>query len=331
MNIKDYFHGKGVVIFAMICVYAGIGAFLHAAGVLLAIIVLMEIILVLAGVIVLVWDHFKRKSYYVQLYEVIQALGRESYLLELPADPSFWDGRIVRQLLTTVGRDFNDKMAAQIRTSDEYRHYIESWVHEVKLPIATAKMLLENHPGEVGDSLGEELEKIQDYVQQALYYARSESVEKDYCISRTSLKELVLGELSCHARTMIQAGIRPSVEEIDWQVLADSKWCQFILRQLLSNAVKYRGKTDPVIEIRAFEEGQYVWLTITDNGIGIPEKDLARIFEKGFTGENGRSYGASTGMGLYLCRRLCDKMEMDIRIQSAKEQGTEAAIRFRKG
>ena len=330
MNVKEYIKDKSIRIFFVICIYVTAGAFLYAAGVTLPLICLTELLFLLTGIALLACDYVQRKRYYESLMDAVDSLEETVYMVEILSKPSFLDGRIINDLMAQIGKHINDQKAAQIRTNREYRQYIESWVHEIKLPIAAAQMIAANHPGAETESIGEELKRIEEYVQQALYYARSESVEKDYLISRTKLKDLVLKELAHHARPMLQAKMRPEVGALDYTVLADTKWCRFILRQVISNAIKYRRQEDARLWISAREEDSRVWLEIGDNGIGISEKDLDRVFEKGFTGENGRRYGESTGMGLYLCKRLCEKLEMDVKLSSVKGAGTKVSIGFTK-
>lgn len=330
MNFNTYLKEKGMRIFFFLCIYALAGCFLYATGTGLPAICLIEIIFLMTGCGMLFFDYVKKVRFYQEVASTIHVFSENTGLMELPKEPDFWDGKIVHNILEQLKTDYNDQMAAQLGQNREYRQYIESWVHEIKLPIAAAQMLVTNYPSRETASIGEELQKIEAYVQQALYYARSEGVEKDYLISPISLKDLVLKELADCARDMLEANIRPAAENLDYQILADSKWCGFILRQILSNSIKYRSKMDGMIRLTAKEEGSCIWLSIFDNGIGISEKDMERIFEKGFTGENGRKYGSSTGMGLYLCKKLCDKMEMKLNIHSVQGKGTEVRIGFVK-
>lgn len=330
MNLNTYLREKGIRIFFFLCIYVLSGYFLYATGTALPVICLVESIFLLTGCGFLFYDYAKKVHFYKELSDIIRIFSEKTGLMELPSEPGFWDGKIIHSILDDLKNNYNNKMAEQIGQNREYRQYIESWVHEIKLPIAAAQLMVTNHPSQETASIGEELQKIEAYVQQALYYARSEGVEKDYLISPTSLKELVLKELAGYAREMLEAKIRPAAEGLDYQVLADSKWCGFILRQLISNSIKYRAEKDALIRFTAEEDDSRIWLSISDNGVGISKKDRNRIFEKGFTGENGRRYGSSTGMGLYLCKRLCEKMEMELNIYSVQGKGTEARIGFIK-
>ena len=130
-----------------------------------------------------------------------------------------------------------------------------------------------------------------------------------------------------HRSLLIQSGVRVETEGLDCTIYTDEKWAVFILGQLLQNASRYRG-TEPVITLSAKPLGKQVQLVVRDNGIGIPACELPRVFDRGFTGSNGRTRGGSTGMGLYLCRKLAAFLELDLRLVSEEGKGTAAMLTF---
>lgn len=172
-----------------------------------------------------------------------------------------------------------------------------------------------------------ELRKIDAYVEQVLYYARSTDVEKDFKVEKTTLQALVYAALKTYSKPLIQVGGKPVLKELDIPVAADSKSFTFVIGQILSNAIKYR-KDNLQVEFSARAEKNTVSLFISDNGIGISAADLPRVFDKGFTGENGRRYSKSTGIGLYLSQRLCRKMNISLSISSVPGQGTTVTMVF---
>ncbi|MDE5952048.1 MAG: sensor histidine kinase, partial [Acetatifactor sp.] len=133
--------------------------------------------------------------------------------------------------------------------------------------------------------------------------------------------------ISHHRSLLISSGVRVETENLEHTVYTDSKWAVFILGQLLQNAARYHSD-EPVVTLTSRILGQQVQLTVHDNGMGIPAHELPRIFDRGFTGSNGRSRGGSTGMGLYLCRKLTDCLEMDLQIASTEGAGTTATVTF---
>ena len=228
-----------------------------------------------------------------------------------------------------------DTVEQQIRKNGEFKRYIETWIHEIKIPIASTNLILFNHREDMERRMKEQIRRIESYVEQVLYYLRGEVPEKDYCIGGYGLKEIVQSTVRDNKDSLILNGFSVLVELRDEKVYTDRKWLQFMLGQILSNAVKYAAEDERKIRIftkkvqssenSSGEAG--IWLWIEDNGIGITEKDLPRIFEKSFTGDNGRS---STGMGLYICRRLCEELGHKILAESEPGKYTRIGILFRE-
>ena len=180
-----------------------------------------------------------------------------------------------------------------------------------------------------------ELDQIEGYVEQALYYSRGTSLDRDFQIRQVVLADVVRDALRHKARTLIGARVAPELGELDLTVRADPKWLSFVIGQVLVNAAKYRGEKDGEGRIRIWAErretGLDAWetvLAIADDGIGIPASDVGRVFDKGFTGENGRRFARSTGMGLYLVRELCDKMGVRTWLESEEGAGTTVFLAF---
>ena len=168
--------------------------------------------------------------------------------------------------------------------------------------------------------------KIENYVDMVLYHARSEQVYKDYLIRETGLQEIIYEALEKERLLLIQSHVQAEVSCKE-KVYTDKKWCVFIINQLILNSIKYRSEA-PVLLFYASLNKNSITLTIEDNGKGIPAEDLPRIFEKGFTGRNGREHGKATGMGLYLCKKLCDKLGIGLSAQSEYGKGTKMLLTF---
>ncbi len=188
------------------------------------------------------------------------------------------------------------------------------------------KLICENNRFSFTRDLMAELENINRFTDQALYYARSEQTEKDYSVREIRLGDVIHGAIADNKYLLRQNNVAVTVENVEYSIYSDDKWLRFILDQLISNAVKYRT-TQPVLLFFAVKENDSIILSVVDNGIGIPAGDLPRIFEKGFTGQNGRTIHSSTGIGLYLCRRLCDKLGIGISANS-KGEGTTISLSF---
>ncbi|MDR2519566.1 MAG: sensor histidine kinase [Eubacteriaceae bacterium] len=269
----------------------------------------------MGGAVALLHEYARKRAYYRRLHTQLSELPQKRLISEVMELPTFSEGAILQDILKAANNSMNDEVARLEKANREYREYVELWVHEIKTPISGVRLICENNGyGRVA----EEVEKIEKYVDQALFYARSESVERDYAIQELEVQSLVGRVVKRNAKYLIAHKI--DIEHrAKGRVYADPKWLEFILQQLLDNAVKYGAKTIAF----SFENST---LTMSDDGVGIPKKDLQRVFERGFTGENGRKTAHSTGMGLYLCKRLCDKMGLGIAVRS--EGGTEASVTF---
>ncbi len=279
---------------------------------------------ILGCFVFLLLEYLQKSSYYKKLYHTLNSLDRKTLLCEIIDEPSFLEGLILYDVLKTTDKAMNDEIASYKRVSSEYREYIELWVHEIKTPIAGAKLICENLQNE---DLQKTLDRIERFVDQALYYSRSNSVEKDFIIKELNLKEMIHALLRKESKYFINRNVLVETDNLDFTVYADSKWMEFIFMQLFENAVKYESKS---IKLSAKQNTNSVSLSICDDGIGILAQDINRVFHKGFTGENGRKYAKSTGLGLYLCKELCLKLGLNIRLQSKPGEGTTVEIVFPK-
>ena len=240
--------------------------------------------------------------------------------------------RLEQEFINQVIREHQENMQQMVTNQDEQKDYIDSWVHEIKVPLAASQLLLRSIEFDIEDNkymaLENELHRIDEYVDQVLYVARLDSFTKDYLIQETSLKQIIQPVLRSQANYFIQKNIRFSLVGDDHHVLTDEKWLVFILNQLISNALKY-SDSNSVITVELSKNERGIWLSLTDTGIGIPPEDLSRIFNKGFTGNNGRNEETnSTGLGLYLAKSLTEKLGHNLYVESQVGQGTTFRILF---
>lgn len=203
-----------------------------------------------------------------------------------------------------------------IKYSDMVDYYT-AWVHQIKTPIASAKLTLQNETGETAKILGEELFRIEQYVEMVLVFLRLDSDYSDYVIKECSLDDIVKASVKRFSSQFIRKRISLDYQPLNASVLTDEKWLAFVIEQVLSNALKYT----PSGCISIYTENHKV-LCIRDTGIGIAPEDLPRIFDKGFTGYNGRADKKATGIGLYLCKRVCRNLNHRITAHSPAEGGT---------
>ena len=224
-----------------------------------------------------------------------------------------------------------DNVSEIIYSKKEYKEYIESWVHEIKIPITSAKLLCENNKSDITNKIDEELEEINNFVEQALFYARLEQVSNDFMIRKIEIAEIIKNVLARNKKIMIQNNMKVEIRNIDVSVYTDEKWLEFILNQIIINAIKYKKEYDSKVTIEAIENKEDIKILIKDNGIGIKESEINRIFEKGFTGTNGRKLNKkSTGIGLYLCNKLCKELNIEIEAQSKENEYTQINLKIPK-
>ena len=275
-----------------------------------------------------IFDYLRKKQYYDEIKENMESLDKKYLISEVIEEGTFTESKLIYDVICKGNKAMNDEIGEFKRGINDYREYIELWVHEIKTPIATCKLLIENNESPLTESIGEEVCKLENYIDQALFYTRSNTLEKDYIIKEMSLSSCVNKVLNNNADSLIKKKVKISLGDLEKQVYSDSKWIEFILGQIISNSIKYMNKEHKELKIYCNENSKYVILNIEDNGAGISEKDISRVFDKGFTGENGRKFGKSTGIGLYLCKKLCKKLGLDITLISEEGKFTRVSIIF---
>lgn len=231
-------------------------------------------------------------------------------------------------LLETVGAAQQAERGKWEAKAADRNDYYLMWTHQIKTPIAAMKLLLDNK--EEGDKnsffMREELFKIEQYVEMVLTFQRLESLSSDLVLKEYDLYGILKQTVRNFAVLFINKGLSLELQEMQMKVLTDEKWFGFCIGQLLSNSVKYTKKG--CISIRAEEKGKSVVLCVEDTGIGIRPEDLPRIFERGFTGYNGRMNERSTGIGLYLCHRIFGHLGINVRTESEVGVGTRMYLQI---
>lgn len=301
--------------------------FLHATGTQAGVIILVLVCLSSIFAALQITDFLKLRSRFTELEAVMDGLDEKYLFAEcLPPARTAYERRIFR-LLRRSCKSMAGSVSDAEASRREYRDYIESWVHEIKAPITASRLICRNAEPEAGRKLLSELSQIEAHVERVLYYARVGNPEKDFLIQKTNLRELTAEAVGNYKSLLIQSGMRIETGDLDYAIYTDRKWSLFILGQLLQNAARYRGDA-PRLTLSAEPSGNQVRLLVKDNGIGIPAHELPRIFDRGFTGSNGRSRGGSTGMGLYLCRKLAGILELELSITSEENRGTAVTLTF---
>lgn len=296
------------------------------------------------GMLILAWD----------MRQVWQRHWRLQELLELPAElqehfpkPASWEEADYQQIIGKL-REEQKRLGTETdcRYSDMIDYYTV-WAHQIKTPIASMRLNLQNKDSEFARRILEDLTRIEQYVEMVLGYLRLDSDFTDYVIQEYDLDEIVKPAVKKFTGQFIRKKLQLDYQPLHTRVVTDEKWLQFVIEQLISNSLKYTESGRITIEMEqeskrenppagdgpeghtGKKKGEAV-LCIRDTGIGIAPEDLPRIFEKGYTGYNGRSDKKASGIGLYLCRRICGNLGHGITANSSMESGTVIRIRFKE-
>ena len=332
MKFRDFIKEKIILIIGIILALVSVEILLLAYNISILIRIYCAFIVAFVMVLAILIEYRKKKEFYTELIKNMEDLKEKYLISEIIRMPNFIEGKILKEVLQDTGKSMLENVNYYKNIQEDYKEYIELWIHEVKIPIAASKLIIENNKDDITRSVEEELDKVENYTEQALFYARSNAVEKDYIINKTKLKDIVNGAILKNKTILLNERVSLELSNLkDEDVYTDSKWALFIVNQIIQNAIKYSKKEDKKIDIFSKEKNDKVILYIKDNGIGIKKGEIARVFERGFTGENGRIIGQkSTGIGLYLCKKLCDKLGLGIELNSEKDEGTEVRIIFPK-
>lgn len=274
-------------------------------------------------------DYFRKYKFYQSLSNTLDVLDKKYLILEMINKPNFYEGEIFYQTLYDINKSMIENVKEYNLSIIDFKEYVEMWIHEVKIPISSLTLLIHNNQEKIDKRYVEQIRKLDNYIDQILYYVRSENAEKDYIIKEKSLQEIIKNVALKNKDDLLASKVKLDVNVNNIKVLTDAKWLEFILNQIINNSIKYkRNNVESYIKIIAKEDKEKTYLSIYDNGIGIPKKDIPRVFEKSFTGENGRITAKSTGIGLYIVKKLCDKLGHKINIESKKNEYTKITIIF---
>lgn len=327
MNAVSFLRDKLMLyLLHLVCMMA-LGVFLLTTGYPKDACLLIWICWILVLLVWTIYEYRKRKQYFSKMEAVLAQIDQRFLLGELMPFSERLEDRLYREMIRRSNGAVIERIHAAEEAKEDYREYIESWVHEIKAPITSVALMCENHKSEVTRSISRENGKIENLVDRTLYYARSDEVYKDYLIQETDLQAVAAEVVGRGKSYFIQNAMQVEIDCTDL-VYTDRKWIAFILNQILQNSLKYRRETDARIHIYTEREAHCVRLVVEDNGIGIKAEELPRIFEKNFTGTNGRNHERSTGMGLYLCGKLCTKLGIAIHAESEEHVGTKVILEF---
>lgn len=330
MKFSDYLREKFPLICAYFIITILIFIILLAFNIYYTGIIMIMFLLFVLGLILFFYQFYQKKVFYDKLYILLDSLDNKALIHETVGEANFIDGHILLDILRQTNKYKLEQINRYKYAQEEFQEFMELWVHEIKTPLSAINLICENDKNKVTNSINEEAMKIDSFIELILFYARSQMPEKDYLIKNCKLHDIVNKVIIRNKNSFLKKNICLDMHDLDISVRTDSKWMEFIINQIVVNSIKY-SSNDPLIEIYAITDKESVSLYIKDNGIGINSKDLPRVFEKGFTGTNGRSKYNSTGMGLYLVKRLSDALGNNVLIESILGEGTMVKIVFPLG
>lgn len=331
MSFLKYLKDKLFIILTFLFSYIIILLMLVAFKIDYSLIIAITIVLFLMILIIILTDYFRKKGFYNTLINNTNKLDKKYLVLETLYKPDFYEGKIAYDTLYDINKSMTENVKKHNDQLTDFKEYIEMWIHEIKVPIASLVLQIHNNKDKKSRDILKKINKIDELTEQILYYVRTESIEKDYLIKDANLNKIV-GEVALKNKDyLLENKINFVCDNLNYDVLTDSKWLVFILNQIVNNSIKYKKeKGDAILKIYAENNKKSVKLIIEDNGIGIIESDLPRVFDKSFTGYNGRIRHKSTGMGLFIAKSLCDRLGHKIEIESKQNEYTKVIITFSK-
>lgn len=268
------------------------------------------------------------KERYRSLYEIIK---EDNGISINDIDKDYLEEEIMKYIISKKEYKYSKLIENKDEQIKDMEEYISRWVHEIKLPISAISMILDRMDDvEISAEIKNETEKINFLVNSVLYGSRATAAAEDIFISEINLQEIIKQAIKNNAFMLIRNNIEIKLKKLAYNVFTDKKWILYVLDQLINNAIKY-SKENAQIQFSAEESDKYICLNIRDDGIGIAEEDIERVFNKGFTGSNGRNTTyKSTGMGLYFSKKILDKLGSCFEVESVKDEYTIFKIKFNK-
>ena len=301
MKLSEYIKDKINYILALAIYLIIISTYLKAINLTYLTIFIVIFITFTFFILAFLLSYYKTSKYLRNIEKTMDKLPEKYLITEILQKPRSAEKLAYYRILKRANKSMLENVTDIKEKQKDYKEYIESWVHEIKIPITSAKLLCENNKSDITNKIDEDIEEVNNYVEQALFYARMDQVSNDFMIREISLNEVIKNVLAKNKKIII-------------------------LNQIITNSIKYRNDNNAVIKITGIQNKENIILKIKDNGIGIKKSEIDRIFDKGFTGTNGRNQTKSTGIGLYLCKRLCEGIGMEIDANSKENEYTEIVI-----
>ena len=290
----------GIFMLFFICLMA----VYHVAS---GLIIVSCVFFILIIMVVMIWDYRRKASFYNELDKKLETLDQKYLILDMIEEPYFFEGKLLVEKLYEINKSMTERVRDYSKNIADYKDFVEMWVHEVKLPIASLTLMVHNMINDSAKMDDEEmrdeylrkilsqLTRLDNYSELILYFIRSEYSQNDYQFAKNKLKTIVGAVAIKNKDLILENDISLNIHDLDHEVYTDNKWMEFIINQIISNSIKYKKDSgESEIEIYAMEDERCTTLHIRDNGIGINKTDIPRVFDKTFTGENGRKFASES-------------------------------------
>lgn len=331
MNKMIYIKNSVLKIVYFVCIFFVINLILLSSKPIHAAfddIAYMDFLMIAISLFFMVIDYKRWKYSYKGISEAVSK-GKDVDA-SIPETSYYFEVQLIKDILRLKDAEMEGKVEEVKVLLDEVNDYIVKWIHEIKIPIAVCELIADKMEEiDVSEELRLEIDRIKFLINQVLYTSRASSFSEDLQISEINMDRVVKDVVKRNVSFFMAKNIDVKLENINFNVMTDEKWLAYIIDQIINNACKYVSKGGRV-HIYAAEDERMVRLYIRDNGMGIKEKDIKRIFDKGFTGENGRGVAKSTGMGLYLSKKMAHQLNHDLSVDSKEGISTEFTICFYK-
>ena len=331
MKVVEYIKDKfGTILFHTV-LYAGTMVFMFGIGVNRDVILLISIVAFLLSFIFYTVDYLYMKKKYEAIDSTMDLLENKYLIADVIKTKRNYQEKFYLELVRRACKSMMDELNRKKKQNSDYEEYIENWILEIKTPITAIQLLCDNERNNVTDKIKQETKKVENNIDRMLYYSKIGDTWKDYIIIRTSLKEVVESSIMKIYQLFIYNNVKIDVAQQDEYVYTDKKWSSFIVTQILLNCVQYKSDRPLVIRIYFEKLKDSTNLIIEDNGLGIKEEEIHKIFEKGYVGTNGRKIETSTGMGMFICKRLCDKLGIGLKAVSEYGEYTKMILTYGEG
>lgn len=329
MKFKDYLYDYLFFLIFTIILTILIYLILYAFKIPLEAIIVICCIHLFTVVFFFIYDFIRKKKFYDTLFFHIQSLDEAYLVLETIKQPTFLEGRLLYNALYDINKSMRENVKVLENQNIDFKEYLELWIHEIKIPVSSLLLMFHNHKDIYDERAKKQVQSINNYLEQILYYERSEISTHDYLIKEIKLMDIIHMVALKNMDILLEKDISLEVYCKNEIIVSDAKWLEYIINQIINNSIKYMNdKNEKIIKIKTRKVENILQSMIEDNGIGIPSDDLPKVFDKSFTGYNGRLLKSSTGMGLYICKNLCTKLGHKLMIDSKADQGTIVTIEF---